>query len=59
MVTYLGNNLPSGTNRTDSFVRNDIKTSSKRKLRTEMISSPQGEVKHMGNSNLFLFIFKL
>ncbi|XP_059491025.1 activated Cdc42 kinase-like isoform X3 [Neocloeon triangulifer] len=47
-VAYLGLNLPSNKN---EFTRGDGKNtySSKRKLRTDMISAPQGDVKHMGH----------
>ncbi|XP_065338775.1 activated Cdc42 kinase-like isoform X3 [Cloeon dipterum] len=47
-VAYLGLNLPSNKS---EFTRGDGKNaySSKRKLRTDMISAPQGDVKHMGH----------
>lgn len=48
-VTYLGS-LPSSTNR-DSFCRSSDR-SSKRKLRTEMISRPQNDLKHTGHVGL-------
>lgn len=48
-VTYLGS-LPSSTNR-DSFSRSSDR-SSKRKLRTEMISRPQNDLKHTGHVGL-------
>lgn len=48
-VTYLGS-LPSSTNR-DSFCRTADR-SSKRKLRTEMISMPQNDLKHTGHVGL-------
>ncbi|XP_055685695.1 activated Cdc42 kinase-like isoform X2 [Lutzomyia longipalpis] len=48
-VTYLGS-LPSSTNR-DAFVRGADR-SSKRKLRTEMISRPQNDLKHTGHVGL-------
>lgn len=48
-VTYLGS-LPSSTNR-DSFCRSNDR-SSKRKLRTEMISRPQNDLKHTGHVGL-------
>lgn len=49
-VTYLGS-LPSSTNPNSSFVRT-IDRSSKRKLRTEMISNPQNDFKHTGHVGL-------
>ncbi|GLV41663.1 Activated Cdc42 kinase-like [Carabus blaptoides fortunei] len=52
VVAYIGSNLPTGTNRPESFVRNDIKTSSRRKLNTTMISGPQGDLKHTGHVGL-------
>lgn len=48
-VTYLGS-LPSSSNR-DSFCRSSDR-SSKRKLRTEMISRPQNDLKHTGHVGL-------
>lgn len=48
-VTYLGS-LPSSTNR-DSFCRTTDRLS-KRKLRTEMISMPQNDLKHTGHVGL-------
>ncbi|XP_059614763.1 activated Cdc42 kinase-like isoform X3 [Phlebotomus argentipes] len=48
-VTYLGS-LPSSTNR-DAFTRSTDR-SSKRKLRTEMISRPQNDLKHTGHVGL-------
>ncbi|XP_055704547.1 activated Cdc42 kinase-like isoform X2 [Phlebotomus papatasi] len=48
-VTYLGS-LPSSTNR-DAFARGSDR-SSKRKLRTEMISRPQNDLKHTGHVGL-------
>lgn len=50
-VTYLGS-LPSSTNpNRDSFCRTADR-SSKRKLRTEMISKPQNDLKHTGHVGL-------
>ncbi|XP_050536489.1 activated Cdc42 kinase-like isoform X2 [Daktulosphaira vitifoliae] len=51
-VAYLGTNLPS--NRNSEFSRNDLKYSSRRssRLRIDMISCPQGDVKHMGHVGL-------
>lgn len=50
-VTYLGS-LPSSTNpNRDSFCRTSER-SSKRKLRTEMISRPQNDLKHTGHVGL-------
>ncbi|KAL1116480.1 hypothetical protein AAG570_004952 [Ranatra chinensis] len=52
-VTYLGSNLPS--NKPSEFVRGDGKNaySSKRsRLRPDMISVPQGDVKHTGHVGL-------
>lgn len=52
-VAYLGNSLPSSTNRDrDSFCRNSERTSSKRKLCPEMISGPQNDLKHTGHVGL-------
>lgn len=52
-VTYLGNSLPSATNRDrDSFCRGTERTSSKRKLCPEMISGPQNDLKHTGHVGL-------
>ncbi|GAB0094581.1 tyrosine-protein kinase PR2 [Sergentomyia squamirostris] len=48
-VTYLGS-LPSSTNR-DAFTRGSDRLS-KRKLRTEMISRPQNDLKHTGHVGL-------
>lgn len=48
-VAYL-EGLPSSTNR-DSFIRT-LDRSSKRKLRTEMISRPQNDLKHTGHVGL-------
>ncbi|BET00032.1 Tyrosine-protein kinase PR2 [Nesidiocoris tenuis] len=53
-VAYLGNNLPS-TKPSSEFVRGDGKNmySSKRnRLRPDMISVPQGDVKHTGHVGL-------
>lgn len=48
VVAYLGSDLPSS-----SFLRNDSgRTSARRKLRSEMISAPQGDVKHTGHVGL-------
>lgn len=48
VVAYLGSDLPSS-----SFLRNDsTRTSARRKLRSEMISAPQGDVKHTGHVGL-------
>ncbi|XP_060843490.1 activated Cdc42 kinase-like isoform X3 [Rhopalosiphum padi] len=50
-VAYLGLNLPS--NRNSEFTRNDSKYTSRRsRLRIDMISCPQGDVKHMGHVGL-------
>ncbi|XP_050428034.1 activated Cdc42 kinase-like isoform X2 [Adelges cooleyi] len=51
-VAYLGMNLPS--NRNSEFNRNDLKYSSRRssRLKIDMISCPQGDVKHMGHVGL-------
>ncbi|XP_008183401.1 activated Cdc42 kinase-like isoform X3 [Acyrthosiphon pisum] len=50
-VAYLGLNLPS--NRNSEFTRNDSKYASRRsRLRIDMISCPQGDVKHMGHVGL-------
>lgn len=47
VVAYLGD-LPSA-----SFIRTDsTRTSSRRKLRSEMISAPQGDFKHTGHVGL-------
>lgn len=52
-VAYLGNSLPSSTNRDrDSFCRGTERTSSKRKLCPEMISKPQDDLKHTGHVGL-------
>lgn len=51
-VAYIGTNLPT-SNKPENFTRCDNKYgSTRRKLRTEMISSPQGEVKHTGHVGL-------
>lgn len=48
VVAYLGSDLPSS-----SFMRTDsTRTSSRRKLRSEMISAPQGDLKHTGHVGL-------
>lgn len=47
-VAYLGNSLPSSTNR-DAFVRTSERSSSKRRLRPDMISGPQSDLKHTGH----------
>ncbi|VVC45669.1 Hypothetical protein CINCED_3A018950 [Cinara cedri] len=50
-VAFLGLNLPSTRN--SEFNRNDSKYSSRRsRLRIDMISCPQGDVKHMGHVGL-------
>lgn len=50
-VAYLGNNLPSNNM---GFTRGDGKNSysSKRKIRPDMISGPQGDFKHTGHVGL-------
>ncbi|CAG0909095.1 unnamed protein product, partial [Cyprideis torosa] len=50
-VTYLGTQIPSSSNREGAFPRGDGKNmySSRRRLRPEMISGPQGEVRHTGH----------
>lgn len=51
-VAYIGTNLPT-SNKPDIFSRSDNKYgSTRRKLRTEMISSPQGDLKHTGHVGL-------
>ncbi|XP_045470337.1 activated Cdc42 kinase-like isoform X2 [Harmonia axyridis] len=48
LVTYLGNDLPSS-----SFLRTEsTRSSQRRKLRSEMISAPQGDFKHTGHVGL-------
>ncbi|XP_018319586.1 activated Cdc42 kinase-like [Agrilus planipennis] len=48
VVAYLGSDLPGS-----SLIRTDTtRTSARRKLRSEMISAPQGEVKHTGHVGL-------
>ncbi|XP_049821952.1 activated Cdc42 kinase-like isoform X2 [Aethina tumida] len=48
VVAYLGSDLPSST-----FLRTDTsRNSSRRKLRSEMISAPQGDFKHIGHVGL-------
>ncbi|KAJ8971631.1 hypothetical protein NQ317_015907 [Molorchus minor] len=48
VVAYLGNDLPSS-----SFLRTDsTRSSARRKLRSEMISAPQGDFKHTGHVGL-------
>lgn len=48
VVAYLGSDLPSS-----SFLRSDsTRTSARRKLRSEMISAPQGDLKHTGHVGL-------
>ncbi|XP_068084368.1 activated Cdc42 kinase-like [Anabrus simplex] len=51
-VAYLGSNLPS--TKPGEFVRGDGKNaySSRRRLRPDMISSPQGDLKHTGHVGL-------
>lgn len=50
-VAYLGDSLPSSVNR-DTFTRGTERTSSKRKLCTDMISGPQNDLKHTGHVGL-------
>ncbi|XP_065163057.1 activated Cdc42 kinase-like isoform X2 [Atheta coriaria] len=48
VVAYLGSDLPSAT-----FMRSDsTRSSARRKLRSEMISAPQGDLKHTGHVGL-------
>ncbi|XP_023312279.1 tyrosine-protein kinase PR2 isoform X2 [Anoplophora glabripennis] len=48
VVAYLGSDLPSS-----SFLRTDsTRSSARRKLRSEMISAPQGDLKHTGHVGL-------
>lgn len=48
VVTYLGSDLPSST-----LLRSDTtRSSARRKLRSEMISAPQGDFKHTGHVGL-------
>lgn len=48
VVAYLGSDLPTST-----FLRNDsVRTSARRKLKSEMISAPQGDFKHTGHVGL-------
>ncbi|XP_017772695.1 PREDICTED: tyrosine-protein kinase PR2 isoform X3 [Nicrophorus vespilloides] len=48
VVAYLGSDLPSS-----NFLRTDAtRTSARRKLRSEMISAPQGDFKHTGHVGL-------
>ncbi|CAO1398964.1 unnamed protein product, partial [Diamesa hyperborea] len=47
-VAYI-ESLPSSTSNRDSFVRSTMERTSKRKLKTEMISSPQNDLKHTGH----------
>ncbi|XP_036147683.1 activated Cdc42 kinase-like isoform X3 [Monomorium pharaonis] len=52
-IAYLGSNLPS--NKPGEFMRGDGKnafSSQRRKIRTDMISSPQGDLKHTGHVGL-------
>ncbi|XP_058798592.1 activated Cdc42 kinase-like isoform X2 [Phymastichus coffea] len=53
-IAYLGNNLPS--NKPGEFTRGDGKnifsSQRKSKIRTDMISSPQGDLKHTGHVGL-------
>ncbi|XP_023288013.1 tyrosine-protein kinase PR2 isoform X2 [Orussus abietinus] len=52
-IAYLGSNLPS--NKPGEFTRGDGKnafSSQRRKIRTDMISSPQGDFKHTGHVGL-------
>lgn len=47
-MAYLGSDLPSS-----SFLRADsTRSSARRKLRSEMISAPQGDLKHTGHVGL-------
>lgn len=41
--------LPSSSNPQGGFIRNTLERSSKRKLNTDMISSPQNDLKHTGH----------
>lgn len=53
-IAYLGSNLPSNT-KPGEFSRGDGKnvfSSQRRKIRTDMISSPQGDLKHTGHVGL-------
>lgn len=48
VVAYLGSDLPSS-----SFLRTDsTRSSNRKKLRSEMISAPQGDLKHTGHVGL-------
>jgi activated CDC42 kinase 1 len=48
VVAYLGSDLPSS-----SFLRTDsTRSSARKKLRSEMISAPQGDLKHTGHVGL-------
>lgn len=48
VVAYLGSDLPTST-----FLRTDsTRTSARRKLKSEMISAPQGDLKHTGHVGL-------
>ncbi|KAK0073275.1 hypothetical protein PV325_009988, partial [Microctonus aethiopoides] len=52
-ITYLGSNLPS--NKPGEFMRGDGKntfSSQRKKIRMDMISSPQGDLKHTGHVGL-------
>lgn len=53
-IAYLGSNLPS--NKPGEFTRGDGKnvfsSSQRKKIRTDMISSPQGDLKHTGHVGL-------
>ncbi|XP_057330386.1 uncharacterized protein LOC130670836 isoform X2 [Microplitis mediator] len=52
-IAYLGSNLPS--NKPGEFLRGDGKnafSSHRRKIRTDMISSPQGDLRHTGHVGL-------
>lgn len=52
-IAYIGSNLPS--NKPGEFTRGDGKnafSSQRRKIRTDMISSPQGDLKHTGHVGL-------
>ncbi|XP_046397309.1 activated Cdc42 kinase-like isoform X2 [Ischnura elegans] len=52
-VAYLGSNLPTSV-KSSEFTRGDGKNtySSRRRLRPDMISSPQGDLKHTGHVGL-------
>lgn len=53
-IAYLGSNLPT-SNKPGEFMRGDGKnafSSQRKKIRTDMISSPQGDLKHTGHVGL-------